>query len=227
MPKCPNCGQPTARTDDWACQWCSYPLVSGIYKKISKTYKQVQEEKQPMPEPEPSPEPTPEPDPVSTPPPEPEPTPKAEPDTEPEPKLSPEVISELVPETTPELEPELEPESAPEPEPEPASAEMELTVEELYLAYEEGEATADAKLANKILKVTGVVSRIEVKEMNDIYYILITSADQDMIQNVRCLFDKQYGSELNRLTIGETVTVQGRYDGSLLNIRMRDCTLAS
>ncbi|MFC1929116.1 zinc ribbon domain-containing protein, partial [Chloroflexota bacterium] len=34
MQKCPNCGQPAARTEDWACQWCGYPLLSKSYKKI-------------------------------------------------------------------------------------------------------------------------------------------------------------------------------------------------
>ncbi|MFC2016251.1 hypothetical protein ACFLUF_00895, partial [Chloroflexota bacterium] len=44
MQKCPNCGQETARTMDWACQWCGYPLSSKSYKKIPKTYKQLKEE---------------------------------------------------------------------------------------------------------------------------------------------------------------------------------------
>lgn len=45
MPNCPNCSQPTARTEDWACQWCGYPLISGGYKKIPKTYRQLKEER--------------------------------------------------------------------------------------------------------------------------------------------------------------------------------------
>ena len=89
MPKCSNCGQETARTEDWACQWCGYPLLSQSYKKIPKTYKQLQEERlyeqkpsvrkeiEPVlesePEPEPAPVPKPEPEPVPEPTPEPEP----------------------------------------------------------------------------------------------------------------------------------------------------------
>ena len=45
MRGCPNCGRATARTEDWACQWCGYPLLSKSYKKIPKTYQQIQEEK--------------------------------------------------------------------------------------------------------------------------------------------------------------------------------------
>ena len=36
MKKCPNCGQPTLRTRDWACRWCGYPLLSGSYRETPK-----------------------------------------------------------------------------------------------------------------------------------------------------------------------------------------------
>jgi membrane protease YdiL (CAAX protease family)/DNA-directed RNA polymerase subunit RPC12/RpoP len=45
MPRCPNCGRKALRTEDWACQWCGYPLLSKSYKKIPKTYKELREEK--------------------------------------------------------------------------------------------------------------------------------------------------------------------------------------
>lgn len=45
MPNCPNCGQPTSRTRDWACQWCGYPLISKAFRPIPKTYKELQEER--------------------------------------------------------------------------------------------------------------------------------------------------------------------------------------
>jgi ribosomal protein L37E len=45
MASCPNCGRKTLRTLDWACQWCGYPLLSRAYKKIDKTFKQLQEER--------------------------------------------------------------------------------------------------------------------------------------------------------------------------------------
>ena len=247
MPKCPNCGQKTARTGDWACQWCGYPLLSESYKKIPKTYRQLKEEKlhkqklpvredisEPAPELEPEPvvEPEPEPvaelepEPVVEPEPEPVAEPKPRPKRKPEPKPKPKPKRKSKPKPKPEPVAELEPEPVAEPEPAPAPAEIEITAEELLLAYEADGAAADAKFANKILKITGVVGRIEIKDVLGIYYITLTSAEKTLLlQNVRCTFDKKYEPELNQLTSGQTVTVQGQYDGSIIDISMRDCVL--
>ena len=45
MPRCPNCGRDTLRTEDWACQWCGHPLLSSAFKRIPKTYRELQEER--------------------------------------------------------------------------------------------------------------------------------------------------------------------------------------
>jgi len=113
MPSCPNCGRKTLRTLDWACQWCGYPLLSKSYKKIDKTFKELQEERN-----------------IST-----RPAPAEEPAYEynPEPAYRPEISERptVQPETPVALEPETElppgPEPAPEltkgPEPEPSTPE--------------------------------------------------------------------------------------------------------
>lgn len=249
MPNCPNCGQTTARTEDWACQWCGYPLLFKSYKKISKTYKQLKGEKlleqeppvggEPEPIPESEAELVPEPEPklalesepelILEPEPVPKPKPKRVPKSKRKPVLKPE--PELIPE--PEPAPKPKPKPVPkakrkpvlEPEPEPMPAAIELTVKDLLSAYEADGEAADAKFANKILKVKGVVDRIEAKNILDIYYITLTSAEKKLLQNVRCMFDKKYGPELNQLTKGQTVTVQGKYDGSIINMRIIDCVL--
>ncbi|MFC2001161.1 hypothetical protein ACFLUZ_01500 [Chloroflexota bacterium] len=127
MQNCPNCGRPTLRTEDWACQWCGYPLLSGAFKKIPKTYKQLKEEElgrqrpplreEPVPEPKPEPEVAPEPKPEPAPEPEVVPEPEAVPEPKPEPEVVPE--PEAVPEPKPEPEVVPEPEAVPEPKPEP------------------------------------------------------------------------------------------------------------
>ncbi len=231
MSQCPNCGQRTARTEDWACQWCGYPLLSGSYKKIPKTYKQLQEEKLPKPpvteEAEESlppvhvtePESMPEPKPIAGP--KPEPKPIEELKSMPESEAKPVEEPELKAEAEPEVKPVEEPESIPE----PAPAAIEVTVEELISAYEADGVAADAKFTDKILNVTGVVARIEINEVLDVHYIVLASTDKRLLQSIRCVFDKKHEPELSKLTRGQTVTVQGKYDGSIIDIRLKDCVI--
>ena len=211
MLKCPNCGLETTRTEDWACQWCGYPLLSRSYERIPKTYKQLKEEglfkPKPILEPQREPELVPE------------------PELEPEPESILEAEPALESEREPILEPEREPELVPEPELEPTPVAMELNVEELFSAYEADGVAADAKFVNKLLKVPGVVAMIDVKDMLDTHNIRLTGAERNLLQSVRCMFDKKHAAALNRLTIGQTVTVQGKYDGSIIEIRMIDCVL--
>jgi len=109
-------------------------------------------------------------------------------------------------------------------EPEPMPAAIEVTVKELASAYETDEETADARFADRILKVTGLVKRIEVKDTLDIHYIIL-SEEGDLLQSVRCMFDKGHEDELNQLRKGQMVTVQGKFDGSIVQLCMRRCVL--
>jgi hypothetical protein len=217
MAKCPNCDQKAARTEDWACQWCGYPLLSRSYKRLTKTYQQLKEERRPDSKPErreeaaPVLEVEPEPEPAAEP--EPEPVVQAKPEPDPVPEFEPE----------PAAEPELDP--VPELEPKSAAATIVVTAEELVSAYETDEVAADARFSNQILKVTGVVDRIEVRDIHDIRYITLTNAEKDLLQTVRCTFDSQHVADLNQLTEGQTVTVQGKYDGSMIDISIKDCLL--
>jgi len=211
MQKCPNCGQPTARTEDWACQWCGYPLLSRAYKKIPKTYRQLQEERKALvvEEPEPIREPEPAPELV----------------VEPEPELVAEPEAELVAEPEAELVAEPEPEAVPRSKRKRTSGAIEVTVEELNSAYEANRMAAEAKFANKILRVTGAVDKIVVRDHLDIRYILLAGAGKKGVWNVRCTFDKEHVSQLRQLTAGQTVVVQGKYNGYERNILIGDCVL--
>jgi len=204
----------------------------------------LESEPEPVPELEPAleskPEPVPEAEPVLES--KPEPVPEAEPApkakrksaAKAKPKSVPKAKRKAAPEPEPEPESVLEPEPepAPEPEPEPESkpeptpAAIEVTVEELLSAYEVDGVAADAKFTNKILKVTGTVDRIEIKDTLDIHYVTLTGAEKNLLlQHVRCMFDRQHAPELSQLQPGQTVTVQGKYDGSIINIRIIDCFL--
>jgi len=124
MASCPNCGRQTLRTKDWACQWCGYPLISRAFKKIDKTFKELQEERNLGVKPadaepeleyetEPEPEPPPKPRPVFRPAPRPEP--------EPERRPGPPVRPVARPEPEPEPRPRPQPVPLPRQEPQPAA----------------------------------------------------------------------------------------------------------
>lgn len=231
MPKCPNCGQKTARTEDWACQWCGYPLLSESYRKLPKTYRELKEEtgykiEAPVVEeveltPEVVAEVKPEIELAEA---EPEEEPETEPATKIESREEPEAKAR--PARKPKARKKIKAEPAVEPEGEPVSADFELTVNELLSAYETDDAAADAKFIGKALRITGVIDRIEIKDNLDIYYIVLTTeAEKNLLQSVRCTFTRKHGSELSQLEVGQKVTVQGKYDGSIMNISLRNCIL--
>lgn len=103
-------------------------------------------------------------------------------------------------------------------------AAIEVTAKELASAYETDKEKADARFKNKILKVTGFVNRMELKDTLDIQYITL-GVEEDLLVIVRCTFDKGYADKLSRLSRGQMVTVQGEFDGSMLDLRMRHCVL--
>jgi len=103
---------------------------------------------------------------------------------------------------------------------------LEITVEELISTYETEGPGAEANFAGKILKLTGSIDRINVRDALNIYQIVLNSPKKNvLLQGVRCVFDKSRAAELTRLSAGQKVTVQGKYDGSIIDISLRDCFL--
>jgi len=152
---------------------------------------------------------------------------KNETEIEPEEEIKPEseMPEEPEAEEIQETEPEAELIKEPEPEPEPENADMELTVTEILAAYDKDDVAADEKFVNKILRVTGTVSMIDIKAKLDTHYIRLTGSGGDPWQSVQCIFDKKHSSALGQLEKAQTVTAQGRYSGSIIAIRMVDCVL--
>lgn len=106
-------------------------------------------------------------------------------------------------------------------------ADIELTVGEVLKAYEENDIDADAKFINKTLRITGTVSLVDIKEGLNIQYIRLTGNSGDPWQSMQCMFDSKYIKAFEQLEKGQTITVQGRYNGSVIAIRMVDCILVS
>ena len=241
MANCPNCGLSTMRTKDWACQWCGYPLVSGMYGKTSKTFAELKQEREGetistalLVETEPTVESEPETDQVTEteaePAPEPETSQVVEPEAEPvpEPETSQTVESEAKP--TPEAAVEPEPVTTEEPEP---SAEKEVqpipevTVSELCSSYQGYGMAGHEEFKNSVFRVSGIVDSIVTKDVVEQYRVALTDEEPHPLGDIYCKFEKKDAPELNKLSMGQNLTVQGRYDGFVTNIVLTDCVLVN
>ena len=198
--------------------------------------------------PEPAPEPPPAPEPVAEEKPEPvsDPAPVAEAKSESVIELPPstplpasetavETKTEAPPEPVAEEKPEPVPEPKPEPEPAPPSAVPEkleitkdgvvTTVAALNHFFQTDRAATNTQLKDQTIRITGEVEKVFVRDHLDIRYIVLTSEPKSGPWSVRCSFEKEAVSELNRLSTGQSVTVQGIYDGYGKNIIIKECSV--
>lgn len=179
MQRCPNCSRPTKRTEDWACQWCGYPLISKSYKKIPKTFRQLKEDRLPG-------------------------------------QKQKSCLSKDTPTTIQNIVIATEGYE---------TTKIELTIEEVFSVCTLDKVKAATLFKNRILALTGAVANVVVDYDNDIYYVSLSSLQGKEECNVNCIFDKKNSSELNLLTEGQKVTVEGKYDDYELNILIKDCVL--
>jgi len=244
MAHCPNCGLSTTRTKDWACQWCGYPLVSGMYSKTSKTFAELKQEREGeaistalLVEAEQ----TVEPEPVTAEKPEPTATAEPEPVTaeQPEPTATaePEPVAAEQPEPTATAEPEPVTAEKPEPaitaEPEPVMVEKEtqpvpeVTVAELCSTYQGYGMAGHDEFKNSVFRVSGIIDNIVSKDIVNQYRIALTDEEPHPLGDIYCKFEKKDAPELSKLSVGQHLTVQGKYDGFVTNIVLTDCVLVN
>ena len=97
---------------------------------------------------------------------------------------------------------------------------------ELYQDFESDEPAALDRYSGKILEVTGVLETVEKDLGGNRILILL-----DPLFGVSCTIDSlqsaQHGERLNSLRSGDTVTVKGRCDGMLTDVKMVGCILKS
>lgn len=88
----------------------------------------------------------------------------------------------------------------------------------LTASYDENEVKADENFKGKTFFVEGTVRDIKKDILDDIYVIL--EGDQ-MFRDVQCYFDdKNTASQLQK---GMRVTFQGKCDGLMINVLMKNC----
>jgi ribosomal protein L37AE/L43A len=147
-----------------------------------------------------------------------------------------EVETEAAPEAEPE--PESEPEAKPERESEPepvakkkASAGKgsetitETTVTELCSSYQSYGMVGHDEFKDRVFRVTGMVANIIIKDTVGQYYVALTDSKPHPLGDIHCMFEGKDVSDLNQLTIGQELTIQGRYDGFVTNIILADCVI--
>ncbi len=104
---------------------------------------------------------------------------------------------------------------------------MEISVDQLDELYRGNMVGTHTKLSGKTLSVTGTVSKIFIRDHIDVRYIILTGSQKKMVWSVRCSFEKEAMSPMNRLKEGQTVTMQGKYDGYGKNILFKECVLVA
>lgn len=104
---------------------------------------------------------------------------------------------------------------------------MELSVDQLDELYRENMVGAHTKLTGKTLAVTGLVSKVFIRDHIDVRYIVLAGSEKKMVWSARCSFDKENMRQMSRLNEGQTVTMRGKYDGYGKNILFKDCVLVS
>lgn len=95
-----------------------------------------------------------------------------------------------------------------------------ITAKNLTANYEANEVKADENYKGKTFYVEGTVTDIKKDILDDIYVVL---EGNEMFRDVQCFFDdKNTASQLQK---GMRVTFQGKCDGLMMNVLMKNCVL--
>jgi len=101
---------------------------------------------------------------------------------------------------------------------------FQLDAAALFKEFESGEADATARYGGKILEVRG---KVESKEANEWGNVTITFVDQ--LFGVTCTIDSlqaiKQADEIKAIRQGDSVTVKGRCDGMLTDVKLVKCAL--
>lgn len=111
--------------------------------------------------------------------------------------------------------------SEPAPAAEPA---ITVALNTLLGEYKDNEIRADAKFKDKFIKVSGKVDDVK-KDILDNMYVTLGTGAQFEIPQIQCFLEDSELSKAASLSKGAMVTVQGRVDGLLMNVLVRECTI--
>lgn len=98
-----------------------------------------------------------------------------------------------------------------------------VEADRLAAAYDTNEIAADQRFKGKHLAISGTVENIGKDVLNTMFVTL--AGPPNSFRNVQCFFGDEQGSQLARLSPGQSITVSGRCDGLFGNVLVRDCRL--
>ena len=104
------------------------------------------------------------------------------------------------------------------------SSELHVSAMALVDDYKNNEVAADEKYKGKTLKVNGFIGDIK-KDITDTMYVILQSGGDYELRNVQCFFADSEKEKLTQLSKGQVITVEGRCDGLMMNVLLRDCVI--
>ena len=99
---------------------------------------------------------------------------------------------------------------------------IKVTARDLFAEYEANEIAADEKYKKKVLEVSGTIEDIGKDILDSMYVSLKTAA---IFGSVQCMLEDSEQSKASTLQKGASIVVEGRNDGKLGNVILRDCVI--
>ncbi len=93
----------------------------------------------------------------------------------------------------------------------------------LYQTFHADRTVADKKYRDKIIQVSGQVTRIEQDDSGQV--ALILQGDPSRLSGVECLIHQSQLPDLRQLQSGQRVIVKGYGAGKKVHVRLRGCLL--
>ena len=98
-----------------------------------------------------------------------------------------------------------------------------VSLEDLLSAYKNNEVAADARYKGRRVSVNGLVGEIK-KDILDNPYVTLGYGREFEIPEVQCMLAPSMSVKAVQLQKRQTLTLEGRVDGLLFNVLLRDCT---
>ena len=96
----------------------------------------------------------------------------------------------------------------------------------LHREFNENEVQAGNKYKDKLLRVSGIVDRVE-KDVLGSGITVHLKADEYGFATVQCLFSEEHAEELARLSSGQNISIDGTCSGRMTGrtVYLRECTI--